>query len=121
MKSLLLLGATLMVGAGIYGFVDYKKREQSAAFRSLYREEKAVVQQPTPEVVTSPAPIVTEPTVKKEMVVETKKPAQKKVVKETYKRISTKAFSRAIPKEAAIEDMELPVEEPAPTPIKKAL
>src|SRR5687767_9242559 len=49
MKPLLLIGAALMVGAGIYGFVDYKKANHKKEFQTLYREDPTKdVQMPTP-------------------------------------------------------------------------
>jgi uncharacterized protein HemX len=40
MKSILYVGATLMIGASIYGFVDYKKTSQQKEFSVMYDEEK---------------------------------------------------------------------------------
>ena len=40
MKSILYVGATLMIGASIYGFVDYKKTSQKKEFSTMYGEEK---------------------------------------------------------------------------------
>ena len=48
MKSILYVGATLMIGASIYGFVDYKQTSSKKEFKNMYTEEKVVV----PEVVT---------------------------------------------------------------------
>jgi hypothetical protein len=119
MKSLLFIGATLMVGAGIYGFVDYKKKNESKQFKALYKEEKPVVQQPTqqpaPEVVTSPVPAVVA-----QREVENKKNAAKMNVKSKPPKFSPKQFSRAIPTEEAIEEMVVPAEE-EPAPPKKEL
>lgn len=39
MKSILYLGAILMTGACIYGFVDYRKTSNRKEFQSLYRTE----------------------------------------------------------------------------------
>jgi uncharacterized protein HemX len=51
MKPLFLIGAALMAGAGIYGFVDYKKASLRKEFQSLYKEEpKKAAQEPTPAV-----------------------------------------------------------------------
>jgi hypothetical protein len=118
MKSLLFIGATLMVGAGIYGFVDFKKKNQSREFKTLYKEEKPVVQQPSPEVITSP--VATTATEKKEIVVEAENAAGNKTVKRKFKSLPPKAFSRAIPKEEAIEEMVVPAEEEQ-APLKKEL
>lgn len=40
MKSILYIGAVLMIGASVYGFVDYKKTSRNKEFKSLYHEEK---------------------------------------------------------------------------------
>jgi hypothetical protein len=39
MKSILYVGAVLMTGACIYGFVDYRKVNNNKEFKSLYRSE----------------------------------------------------------------------------------
>lgn len=41
MKSILYIGAVLMTGACIYGFVDYKKASNSKEFKSLYNSNAA--------------------------------------------------------------------------------
>jgi len=40
MKSILYVGATLMIGASIYGFVDYKKKIQTNEFKKMYAAKK---------------------------------------------------------------------------------
>jgi uncharacterized protein HemX len=40
MKSILYVGATLMIGASIYGFVDYKQTSHKKEFTTMYSEEK---------------------------------------------------------------------------------
>ncbi|MCY7311445.1 MAG: hypothetical protein LH619_11755 [Chitinophagaceae bacterium] len=40
MKSILYVGATLMIGASIYGFVDYKQTHGKKEFKEMYAEEK---------------------------------------------------------------------------------
>ena len=98
MKPLLYIGAALMIGAGIYGFVDYKKKTQSKEFQTLYREEqKKEVQEPvTADVAPAAiaAPVVTE---KKETVVVDKKTssASKQVVSKKRKKFNAKLYSRA--------------------------
>ncbi|MEI9944086.1 MAG: hypothetical protein WDN26_07650 [Chitinophagaceae bacterium] len=52
MKSILYVGAVFMVGASIYGFVDYKKTSRSKEFKALYQEEKE--QPPVAEEVNIP-------------------------------------------------------------------
>ena len=82
MKSMLYVGATLMIGASIYGFADYKKNSQRKEFKSMYTEEKktepvtdAVKKEPAPvnekEVVTKSKPVVT----RKKIVVKEDLPA----------------------------------------------
>ena len=58
MKSMLYVGATLMIGASIYGFVDYKSTSRKKEFKHMYTDEKTTI----------PEPVVT--TVEKEPVVE---------------------------------------------------
>ncbi len=41
MKSILYVGATLMIGASIYGFVDYKQTSSKKGFANMYSEEKS--------------------------------------------------------------------------------
>ena len=43
MKSILYVGATLMIGASIYGFVDYNKTRNKKEFKNMYTD-KAVTQ-----------------------------------------------------------------------------
>lgn len=58
MKSILYIGATLMVGASIYGFVDYQQTHHKKAFRDMYTEEKKAVASTPAETV----PVKTEKT-----------------------------------------------------------
>jgi hypothetical protein len=58
MKALLLIGASLMAGAGIYGYADYKKANLRKEFQSLYKEEPTKVAQ---EAVLDIAPPEFEP------------------------------------------------------------
>ena len=107
MKPLLYLGAALMIGAGTYGFVDFKKKSHSKEMQSLYKkEETKEVKEPIPapdipEVV--PAAMVT---TQKEAVVEIKDTvaAGNKVGKKNNKRFNLKIYSRAEPR--AIEEFE---------------
>ena len=48
MKSVLYVAATLMIGAGIYGFVDYNKTSRHKEFKTMYDEndlKKTVVRE----------------------------------------------------------------------------
>lgn len=61
MKSFLYAGAALMIGASIYGFVDYKNTSHKKEFNAMYAEKKAA----KPIVVTEEkvtTPIVEEKT-----------------------------------------------------------
>ena len=55
MKSILYVGATLMIGASIYGFVDYEKTKNKKEFTNMYKEtevtEPAIV---SDRKITSP-------------------------------------------------------------------
>ena len=42
MKSILYVGATLIIGAGIYGFVDYKQTHNKKEFKEMYENEKGI-------------------------------------------------------------------------------
>lgn len=69
MKSMLYVGATLMIGASIYGFVDYKQTHNKKAFREMYASEKKTVPATTP-VTEKLAPV----TAQKNEPVSPKKP-----------------------------------------------
>lgn len=102
MKSFLYVGGALMIGATIYGFVDYKKASHSNEFRSLYHETE----------ITEPAAKVAEPVESKtisqpvaaEVKTEVKKEPEKTVRKSAgtaareikkNKKLNYKSFSRA--------------------------
>ncbi len=40
MKSILYVGATLMIGASIYGFVDYNKTRNKKEFKNMYVDKE---------------------------------------------------------------------------------
>ena len=40
MKSILYVGATLMIGASIYGFIDYQKTSRKKEFSNMYKEKE---------------------------------------------------------------------------------
>lgn len=113
MKLILLIGGALMAGAGIYGFVDYKKASHRKEFQSLYiekkEEPKQVVQEPVIEQITPVPTDVPVYVVKNGKVVADKKPAttNKKNVKKKRKKVRFQEFSRA-----AIEE-EIVLPEPA--------
>lgn len=99
MKSILYVGATLMIGASIYGFVDYKKTSHNKKFSNMYAEKKGVV----PEVVTDIK--LTEPVIIKgeEKIIDNKNAVVKNSVSKKKKNIiptkkkrkfNSKMFSR---------------------------
>ncbi len=61
MKSILYVGATLMIGASIYGFADYKKSSHDKQFENMYDESRevkpAVITTKTEEAELAPADI----------------------------------------------------------------
>ena len=83
MKSILYVGATLMIGASIYGFVDYKQTSHKKEFTSMYAEEKAT--EPVEVIATEKTKSVfdmgnkiTNPAKKKESVAAINKQGNKK-------------------------------------------
>ena len=42
MKTILYVGAALMIGASIYGFVDYKKTSRQKEFKKMYDSQETV-------------------------------------------------------------------------------
>ncbi len=74
MKSILYVGATLMIGASIYGFVDYKKTSHNKEFTTMYEEKE--VAEPTEVIVSEKNEVV----VKKESNNAEKKVVAKKQV-----------------------------------------
>jgi hypothetical protein len=73
MKSILYVGATLMIGASIYGFVDYKQTSQKKEFSNMYVGEKSE----EPAVVV-PADEKKEPVVSNKVTAPTKNRVTKK-------------------------------------------
>lgn len=72
MKSIFYVGATLMIGASIYGFVDYQKTSHKKEFSNMYKEP--VTPEPEKKVVEKKAA----PAENKTAVVTKKKAAVKK-------------------------------------------
>lgn len=94
MKSVLYVGAALMIGASIYGFVDYKKTSHDKKFTRMYDDE-----QQTPAVAATKEQTATTPVVAKE---ETK--TQAPVTKTARKKVETVTVDNAI-----VEKPEAPV------------
>ena len=77
MKSILYVGATLMIGASIYGFVDYKKTSHSKEFSNMY-EAKEVTEPAVTASGTNEAIVKIDAVAKEKRVVIKKQPAIKK-------------------------------------------
>jgi hypothetical protein len=96
MKSILYVAATLMIGAGIYGFVDYRKTSRHKEFKTMY-DEPVVQKTFLPD--EKKANDVTRPGVesKKELVKITTEQSVPQAVKKVKKKrtINYESFSRA--------------------------
>lgn len=112
MRSILYIGAILMISAGIYGFVDYRKTSQKREFSSMY--QSTGIETPGKEVLpVTAATAEEEKSVLKETgasKIKTKeatdKPvarAVKKIKRSKNKELSFKKFSRAPLREEVIE------------------
>jgi hypothetical protein len=108
MKKFLLVGAVLMVGASIYGFVDYSKTKQSNEFSKMY-DEPAV--KTTEDITTKDEPVISKEeivTEKKEAVKNSnvskpafvKKPVKRKIQKP--RKVNYKSFSRGSLREEVV-------------------
>jgi hypothetical protein len=96
MKSILYAGAALMIGASIYGFVDYKQTSQKKEFSGMYADEKKSA---TPEVVTTE--------IKKEEVAPVVPIAKRAPVKKSaVKKVDEVAPVKPIPGEMKMEPAE---------------
>ena len=82
MKSVLYVGAALMIGASIYGFVDYKNTSHKKEFTGMYEEKKLA--QPVLSHETEKKPEVTVAT----NTVTNKKAVNKKVAKKKASKIA---------------------------------
>ncbi len=120
MKSILYVGATLMIGASIYGFVDYNKTRDKKEFKDMYAEKELT--QPVVEKKLSPVN-----TGKIETPVEDKKAAADnatvsnttvvkktvaKVKKQKKRKFNTRLFSRGALDEKYIKEEKIKLEEP---------
>ena len=101
MKTILYVGATLMIGASIYGFVDYKKTSRSKEFTKMYDSKE------TEPVITNDKikEVVTKPEIKKEKIEASKKGLTKKneVVEEKTTKIEMKPMETIIAEKVATD------------------
>lgn len=120
MKSILYVGATLMIGASIYGFVDYNKTRNKKEFKDMYTETE--VTQPVVEkklTLVNPEKIEVPVDDKKTADVKTtvstttitEKPVAK-VKKQKKRKLSTRLFSRGALDEKYIKEESIKLEEP---------
>lgn len=98
MKSILYVGATLMIGASIYGFVDYKQTQNKKEFKAMYVDKKTEpVASITDKKIPDPAEKIdvtgTMKTGKTPVDVTPSKEIKKAVKKK--KKLNHKIFSRA--------------------------
>src|ERR1043166_3031696 len=116
MKLILYAGAALMIGASIYGFVDYKKTKHKKEFDRMYTGETNKKSMQATTVVTNVKTTNENKVTAKKEEVKSDKPIvsfnENKVVKKTAKKRKFKfsEFSRAPIKEEVIE---------SPAPAKK--
>jgi hypothetical protein len=92
MKTMLYIGAALMIGASIYGFVDYEKARHKKEFNNLYKETE--VKQPVTDVKNDKMQGIIEKTApeKKSTALNENKtaPAEKKEMKKAKKKRKVK-------------------------------
>ena len=121
MKSMLYVGASLMIGASIYGFVDYKQTSNKKEFTGMYEhkdKKEAVVTEKKQAVVAD----------QKTINISNSKPTVKKASKSG----SVKEVNQVVPAVKPISEEELPAKTeiesipeskeeavPSPTPAKK--
>lgn len=90
MKKMLYAGAALMIGASVYGFVDFKKTSKKKEFKAMYVEEKPA---PVKTITIDTSKVATEKTDLDEPAKPVK--AQKKTesgVKDVVKKSGTRKF-----------------------------
>ncbi|HEX7902277.1 MAG TPA: hypothetical protein VF487_00260 [Chitinophagaceae bacterium] len=129
MKSILYVGITLMLGASIYGFVDYNQTNHRKEFKEMYepaKMEAPVVEEKKLPVTDERAGIMESKKISAE--IETKKgesvavsvsSKEKQPVKKTKKKkLDYREFSRAPLREFQVVEMK--AEEPVKVEKKKA-
>jgi len=105
MKSVLYVAAILMIGASIYGFVDYNKTKGSKEFATMYDEKErtdlVIAEEPKPASDVVPVSKKEQPETVKEENLKTSKENEKSTVKKPIaklkkkRKINYKSFSRA--------------------------
>ena len=98
MKSILYVGATLLIGASIYGFVDYEKTKNKKEFTDMYKEAEV-----TEPVIVSDRKM-TSPVESKEIAVKEKSRVAKKQLAENDQSMETKEEAVEVSKPVADEE-----------------
>lgn len=108
MKSILYVGAALMVGASIYGFIDYKKTSRNGNLDRMYQSEEisqpVVIEEKTTQTV-EPAPTVAAKQPEFAIIPEKVVPAKKKAIKS--KRVAIDAVEKLETKPAVVSTSRL--------------
>ena len=100
MKSILYVGATLMIGASIYGFIDYQKTSRKKEFTNMYKDKEVnkpetVVNGKTTDPIKSKEITVKEAEKTVATVTTTKENSTEKNIKPKKRRFRLEEFSRA--------------------------
>jgi hypothetical protein len=96
MKSILYVAATLMIGASIYGFVDYKKTNQHKEFKAMYDEPEVKEAVASEEKKTAEVAAPKTVSKKEQGVIAKNEPSKEPAKKIKKKRtINYESFSRA--------------------------
>ncbi len=115
MKSILYVAAALMIGASIYGFVDYSKTSRHKEFTNMYNEnetgepeikkEDVITDDILPAVKSEQTEVVEKEAVKEEAKTELKEAINTIVKKFKKKRsIDYESFSRAPLREEVVAE-----------------
>ena len=97
MKSILYVGATLMIGASIYGFVDYEKTKNKKEFTDMYKETEV-----TEPVIVSESKM-SNPAENKEIVIKEKSRVVKKQLAKNDQSMETKEEVAEVSKPVPVE------------------
>ena len=119
MKSILYVGATLMIGASIYGFVDYNQTRNKKEFKNMYAEKETTkpAEEKLPVVITKKieTPVVQKKAADDQSTVgntaTTKKPVAK-IKKQKKRKFNTRLFSRGALDEKYIKEDKIKPDEP---------
>jgi phosphopentomutase len=120
MKSILYVGATLMIGASIYGFVDYNKTRNKKEFKNMYTDKDAtqsVVEkkQSSVNIGKIETPVDDKKEADNNATVSNTSGATKttaKVIKRKKRTFNTRLFSRGALDEKYIKEEKIKPEEP---------